>query len=825
MMRYLLKYIIRSVKKQPAYYFINISGLAVGITGIVFILIYILNEISFDRYHTNSDRIYRVCQKYVTNNTGENSASLPFPASDALRSYFTGKIEETVRFYNSQSAKHLIEYEQQKHIISDFFFVDSTIFDVFDVNFIKSKGNNPLNTPYKAVISSSLAQKVFANGEPLGKKIMLEGGIELEISGVFEDIPLQSHIRYDLLASFSTLDALRQGKKVQSWVYNPCWTYVLLEKDTDPSVLEDEFPAFINEYYFDAQKDSISLYLQKLTDIHLHSDLDYEINANGNANNLRILGGIALFILITISINYINLSTAVAGKRLREIGVKKVYGANQKQIIVQFVSEAILLTSLAAIFALMLIEIIFPYFQNFAHIDYEYADLFHGKALAVLIFIIFILGIASGIYPAFYVAKFNPVKILKGDLKNNVRVVSGRKILLLLQFTISITMIIVTIVIFSQLSFMRKADVGFAKDNIIIIDINRSNIVREYEQFKDELLKFSGIMNVTVMDYIPGTGYNVHEYWYDGVKKSNWMYFPSIIVEDDFVETFDIEIVAGRNYIDGQKSEDSLSILVNESLLKSLGWTHQEAIGKKFKSLLGDEQIVGVFKDFYAKSLHSKKTPLVLNMKERDRERHFFRNFVAIEIDPSFSMSNSKGRFNNFFLSDMKIMSSEIQEIISYVRTVWNDFTNSRPFNYTFLSDMLDQQYQNEARLGGLSIVFTILTILISIMGLVGLSLFNSRQRIKELGIRMVMGAGFWNIMKLLTKDFFVLVSSAAIIAWGVSYLFIVTWFQNYSLTVEINYFVFLLAYLISLVLVLLISTYRSYQVFKANAAHILKYE
>ena len=798
------KILFRSFFKRRIYTIINILGLSIGITSFILIMMYVFDELSYDRHFGKADRVVRVCMIYDFGGVGENSASMPFPVAYTLKSEYPEMVEEVVRVFNFQSDRALIEYEGQKFNESMFFLADSTFFNIFDHQFILGDPATSLQEPNSVVITESTARKYFKNEDPLGKVFKFETVLPLKVTGVIKDIPRQTHLRFDFIASLSSMKQIWGGRLPGTWVWNPCWTYVLLDEGVNPSQLEANFPSFIKNFYYDAERESIVMYVQKLTDIHLHSRLDYEIRPNSNYAYIIVLTVIAIFLLIIAAINFMNLSTATAGSRAREIGIRKVTGADRFKLIIQFIGESLVMTLIAFILSLLLIEVFLPSFNDLTDKQIRFDYLVDPVNLLYLIGLWLSLGLLSGVYPALYLSSFRPITILRGSPLNAARTGLARKILVVFQFTISICLVIGTVMIFRQVNYLRNADLGFDPDNIIMMRINQTKVSRDFETFRNEVLKNPDIINITALDDIIGESHNTHEFWFEGMKEKEWRFFPALVVWYDFIETFGIELVAGRDYNRENKTDPEKGLLVNEALVKYMGWSsNEEALGKKFRSLSGDENIIGVFRDFQPTSFHESGGPFILNMKERPSEINFFMKYAAI-----------------------KTTGQNDEKAIAYLETKWGEFEKDKPFDYFMLKDELKRLYRDEKNLGNLALAFTFLIMFVAAMGLFGLASFMAEKRTKEIGIRKVMGASVLNILLLLQKEFTLLILIAMVIAWPLSYYLIDSLFlQQFALRVPFNFWIFILSGLAALSIALMIISYRAIKASLINPVETLKYE
>jgi putative ABC transport system permease protein len=782
---------------------INALGLAVGIASFLVIYLYNADELSYDRHHQQGDRIYRLVNVYDYEGVGENSASAPFPVAFTLLNDFPGTIENVVRIFNFQAPRSFVEFGDKKFNEKFVYFADSTYFSIFDHVFIRGNPATALDETGSVVITRSTAEKYFGNEDPIGKMFLFETAVNLKVTAVVEDVPEQSHFRFEMLASLSTLREFYGGQLPRTWVWNPCWTYLLLKPDADPEALEKKFPGFIDKYFYDAEKANVSLYLQPLTDIHLKSKLDYEIAPNSNINSIYVLSIIAVFLLVIAIINYMNLATATSAQRTKEIGIKKVSGANRFQLILQFLGESVILSFLALVIALILIELIMPVFNAFTHKSIAFQDLLAFENLVFVAVLGILIGLMAGIYPAFYLSSINPLKVLRGKLANGTKSGLPRKVLVVIQFTISISLIIATIVIREQLKFMRNADLGFRKENIIALPIYRTPIVSHFEEYKKMLLKSPQVISVTGVDDILGAAHNTHEFRPEGFPEDHWQYYPALVVRYDFLKTFDLKLIAGRDYNEANKTDPMNGILINEAMVRHMGWESPEAaLGKKFKSLQGEERVIGVFNDFHQTSLHEPAGPFVLNIKETTGAISWFLKYMVIQIQEGTD-----------------------QNSLAYIEETWKEIAPNRPFEYFYLEDELGGLYRDEENISELSLLFTLIIMFIAALGLIGLASFMAEQKTKEIGIRKVLGATTLNIVRNMTTEFIILVSMASLLAWAISWFVMDDWLSRFPYQTSVNWMIFLLAACLAYGMAISIASFRAILASHTNPVITLKYE
>lgn len=800
----LMKIFFRGMVKRKVYSFINILGLGIGITSFILIMMYVFDELNYDRHFDNSDRIYRVCMIYDFGGVGENSASMPFPVAFTLKSEYPEMITNVTRVFNFQSERSLLEYGDKKFNEYRFYFADSTFFEIFRHEFVSGDPSTALDEPNSVVITQTMARKYFPGEDPMGKTIKYEVQVPLKVTGVIRDVRPETHFRFDFIASMGSVRKMMRNGLPRTWVWNPCWTYIELAPGVGPDQLAGNFPVFIENFYHDAQRESITMYLQKLTDIHLHSRLDYEIQPNSNHSYVVVLSIIAVFLLVIAAINFMNLSTATAGARLKEIGIRKVSGADRGRLFQHFLGESLAITLSAMLLALLLVELALPGFNNMTGKQMRFDYLLDPVNLLYIMGLWLVLGLMAGAYPAFYLSSFKPISILKGNHYGLVKGGWARKALVIFQFTIAIGLIIGTVMIYRQISFLRDAKLGFNPENILLVHVHRTKVTFDFDTYRNELLKNPNILNVTAVDDIIGASHNTHEFKFDGLKEDEWRFFPALVVWYDFLETFEIELVAGRDYHRENRTDPESGILINEAMVRHMGWpSNEDALGKKFRSLAGDERVIGVFRDFQPKSFREPSGPFVLNIKENAWEINFFMKYAVI-----------------------KTTGNNDKEVIGFLESNWQEYEKEKPFDYIVLQDALDQMYRDENNLGLLSLLFTVMILFVAAMGLFGLASFMAEKRTKEIGIRKVMGASVISILLLLQREFAWLIFIAMAIAWPLAYFLVDSLFlQQFSLRVPFNLWVFVLSGLFALVVSMLIISYRALRASLVNPADTLKYE
>ncbi len=793
----------RKIFRYRTYSLINIIGLSIGLASFIIIMLYVYDEYSYDKYHKNSDQIYRVTSVMDFDGVGEESSSQPFPLAAALHAEYPEYIENYVRFFNLQKSRFTVSYEEKIFNEKRFFYSDTSVFNIFDYQFISGDKDSALLEPFTMVITKSTALKYFGDEDPLGKTLRVDNQFEFEITGIIEDVQQQSHFKFDFLASFKSLSYLfRNQKMLQGWIWNPCWTYLLLKDNHSAEKLAAHLPEFTKGHLKTGNDDSYHLYLQSLTDIHLRSHLDYEIQKNDKEEYVKLLTVIAILILIIASINFINLATASAANRAKEIGVKKIVGVTKNQLIVQFLVESLVITFVSLVIAISLVESFLPAFRAVTGKVVSEDFRFRFETIAGLASLGFITAMVSGIYPALFMSGLKPIRLLQGVVKQGTRSAKFRKILVLVQISISIILIIVSIGIFKQLKYLHNADLGFENKQIIVISSEFGNLAWKFDKFKDVLLEKEIFENVTGMDYVIGQSHNTHEFIPEGYPNDEFKFFPSIYVRDGFVETFDINIISGRDFL-GEEEAAGREVLVNEEMVKYLNYENNDSIlGKTFRTMNSTVKVVGVFSDINVTSLHTKVEPFIIGMFANKGARFNQTRFIAVQVEEEY-----------------------VDESLKFIESIWDKYEPERPFEYFFLKDELDQHYKGEDVLADLAGIFTILSILIASLGIWALTAYITEYRTHEIGVRKVLGASVFSILKLINKEFILILIAANVIAWPIAYYALKVWIDGFAYRTELSIWIFLLAFFISLINAILTISQKSIIAAGKNPVDSLKYQ
>jgi len=795
----------RNAFKNWTYSIINILGLSTGLAAIIYIFLFVQFERGYDRFHENADQIYRVGVQGMMMNNEINQAITAAPMAEAMQNDYP-EVVNACRL--RESGDWLIVYGDNKINEKEFLFADSTFFDVFSFKLLKGDPKNVLVEPRSVVMTETGAKKYFGKEDPVGKLLKVESDTVLyKVTGLMEDPPENSHFHFDLLGSLTTLDASRRT----FWVSHNFYTYITLEEETEIDFFQDKMQLMVEKYVgpqieqvlginmeeFASSGSSFSYFIQPLTDIHLHSDLQYEIETNGNILYVYIFISIAIFILVIASINFTNLATARASNRSKEIGIRKVVGAMKEQLVIQFLTESFLITLASLGIAIVILEIFMPALNNLLQIPLSISYFSCWYIVPVLFLLILVVSFMAGSYPAFFLASFRPVAVLKGKLKLGAKSGKLRSVLVITQFVVSVFILLSTFTVSDQLKYVLNKDLGFEKENILMI--RRSDALKtQMESFKSELRNISGITEVTNANAYPGVNFSNNAFFLEGEPTGHTYLLNQAWVSYDYDKTFNFELVEGRFF--SKEYSDSNAIVINEAAVKSLGL--EDPIGKIILSPWTENEflkrpIIGVVKDFNFKSLHTKIEPAAFTLMPGNWE-----GVVCVKIEPE-----------------------SLNTTIHQIHKVWQEFVSEYPFEYFFFDDHLKDLYKAEQRTNSIFIIFSVLSVLIAFLGLLGLISFITEQRKKEIGIRKTFGASSINIVYEISKDIFKLIVIAAIISWPLTYWVMNNWLQDFSYRVEINYLMFVIITILTIILSLVTVFYQTIKAALKNPSDILRYE
>jgi putative ABC transport system permease protein len=788
MLKNLIKTAVRHILKHFGYSILNILGLTLGITSALFLIIYVSDEVSYDRYHEKADRIYRVSStiKEPDDQFTWIFAQIPFGPQVA---HDYPEVESVVRFINMPRA--LFKYEDKEFNEGNFYYVDSTMFDIFSYKVLKGEVKSALLAPKKIILTERIANKYFGKSDPIGKTLT-SGTDTYEVTAVIQDVPTNSHFRFDALAARNNLP-----KNLGSWGYFGVFTYILLPEKTDVKAFEKKLEGMYDAYMktiFESLKITIKYNLEPLTRIHLYSTNAQEPEPTGSVTYVYIFAIVAIFLVLIAAMNYMNLATARSTRRAREVGLRKVVGSRRSPLVLQFLSESVVFTLISLIISIILIIILLPKFNTLAAKSFTLSILHSPTVLLSLLAIAIIVGICGGSYPAFFLSRFSPVTVLKGEITQGSAGSLFRKILVVIQFSVSVIMIICTLVVFRQLKFLKTMDPGFNQKNVIELQLN-GEMVRKYPVLKqifreDPNIKYVSSTNTPVGS---GSGKTIFSVETDQGMSNRGINFA--IVDHDFIETLGIKMVSGRDFQEDMLSDTLTGVVVNETFVKRMSWA--DPIGKKVT--LGNfinGRVIGVMKDYHQTGMYNGIESLLLIYRPKNN--------------------------NTIYI---KLSGLETAKSLSFIENKWKEIFPYQPFVYQYLTERFHGQFVADEKRGLIFTIFTILAVLIACLGLFGLASYMVEQRTKEIGIRKVFGANESIILRLIARDFLILVIIGIVIATPIAYSLMHNWLKNYVYRTNIGPALLILVALLTIIITFATISYKAYQASVMNPASALKTE
>ncbi|HOW09105.1 MAG: FtsX-like permease family protein [Bacteroidales bacterium] len=785
---------------------INILGLSVGIACSLLIAIYVINEASYDRFNVKKDRIYRLVLNGKIGGQEILGAYTCAPIGPTMVREFP-EVEDCLRL--SGRGPTVVEYNDLSFTDDHILESDSAFFNFFSIPLLKGDPKNVLNAPRRAVLSESTAKKIFGNENPVDKAIKIgDDTARYIVSGVMADVPGNCHFEASILTSFMT----NPGSKNPVWLSNSYSTYLLLKPNTSSETVDAKIPVMLEKYVgpeiqrfmgisiddFMAQGNQYGYFLQNLKDIHLDPSIQQEFSPASDPKYLWIFGSISLLIIIIAAINFMNLATAQATRRSREVGVKKVAGSTRGMLISQFIAESCILAFISLIIALILIWVALPYFNNLlgANLNLRLTD--NWFKIPVLLLFTLVVGIFAGSYPAFFLSSFNPVEVLKGSAKGSMRNGNIRRILVVFQFAISILLITGTLVMYRQIFFMLNKDVGFDKEQLVVINMAHS-LHNRVEAFKESVLEIPGVINIASSTAVPGRNNNLNGYGIEGRKDESFL-LQTNWVDPDYLDTYRMELVSGRKF-DRSFTSDRDACIINETAAKNFNIT--DISNTRFLLPLDSGkyqylQVIGIVKNFNFESLRNPIQPYIFVYKTE--------------------------RFNWGYVT-VKLSAQNYQQTISEIEKRWKQFTSNNPLQYYFVDQDFEQMYLQEKQNAQLAVIFSVLAIFIAALGLFGLTSFTVEQRTKEIGVRKAMGSSVSGIYYVISREILVLVTISALIAWPLIYFIAKKWLENFYFRIDPGAFSFLAGLGIALMVATITISYRILKAAAVNPAQSLKYE
>ena len=789
---------IRHLLRYKGYSAINVLGLAVGITSCILIMLYVQDELSYDQHHEKKERIYRLVKSDTADGKTNESAFTPPSWAPVLAMEYP-EIEHFTRL-KPPNSRWLVRYGDKRSYEKHFVVADSSVFDIFTIPLVQGNAKTALAEPHAVVVSESMVKKYFGDENPIGKVIAADDKYMFTVTGIMRDLPKNSHFHADFLASFATTAAAGiyfEPTTIQN-LNSTMYTYFLLKEGYTADDLERKLPQFMDKYFGERLKSvgvEMRPYLQSLTDIHLHSNLKNEIEANGDIRYVYIFSSVAAFILLLACFNFMNLSTARAARRTQEVGVRKVLGAQRVQLIRQFIGESVFFSFIALAVALGLVHLLLPQFNQLSGkvLEMNYESVWLLPALAA---ITLFTGLAAGVYPAFVLASFRPVAVVGGASKTGVSQSMLRKALITFQFTVSIVMIIGTAVVLDQVEYIQSKKLGFDKEHLVVIRLPDQAAVLGYPAYKRGVMQYPEIVNVSSSASVPGTPTSLNLIQPEGFPEDQSPLVSTIWADFDFVETMDIEIKSGRS-LSREFVSDNNAVVINETAARTFGW--EDPIGKTFRypgapDTYPSRNVIGVMSDFHHQSLHQR-------------------------IEPMMVMYWDEGRF-----MVVRLQGKNLPRGLEVLQAQWRETYPGHPdMDFYFLDEDLERQYVAEQRLGSVFIAGAVLSILIACLGLLGLASYMAEQRTREIGVRKVLGATISNVVLLLSKEFTRLFALAFVIGAFAGYFVMQAWLDNFPYRIELSLWVFVSAGLAALFITWLTVGYHALKAATANPVDALR--
>ncbi|WP_338875208.1 ABC transporter permease [Spirosoma sp. SC4-14] len=789
-----LKITARTLWKSKLFSGLNIVGLGIGMAAVWLMALYVFDELSYDRFHRNADRIVRVVHYAQWPGGNLQLAPTSAPYATALKNDYP-EIEKTVRI-NAEGGG-VITVDDKKLELGNIFFTDKTFFDVFTFPMLYGDPATALSKPQSIVLTKTAAENLFGDArKAVGRVVEFSNHFPNTVTGVIDDVPANSHLQFSALRSLP--ETYTNG-----WENFELYTYLLLTKGSDYKALEAKLPGFYQKYIKKEMGElDYRMELQPITSIHLHSHLDYEISPNGNVTTVYVFAAVAILILIIASINYVNLYTARSLKRIREVGVRKSIGSYRLQLIGQFLTESTLMTFMAGLVSAFLMTMALPYFNQIAGKTLSAGGWLNTMLIVAGLSIL--IGVLSGLYPALMLASFRPVSALKGQVGNQIGSAAFKQSLVVFQFVATVALIACSAIVYQQMSYVQHKDLGFAKDQVLTFHVDSQDVRQRIDALKEQLTQSpliesaSAASNPIGNNNIGGAGMFFEQ---NGAMPPGTQIVEEFTVDSDYFKTLGIKVLYGRSFSEAFKSDLFGAVMINETLMKQLGW--KDPIGKRVKYYIDSEKhtaearVVGVVKDFHTYSLQHKIEPLVLGLP------------APLDKDNLY----------------VRIKPAQTTEALAYIQSVYRTFDPSATLDFHFLDENFSQQYKAEQKQGEVLLTFTILAVLIACLGLFGLAAFAAEQRTKEIGVRKVLGASVGSIVLLLSRDFLKLVLASIVIATPIAWYAMSRWLQDFAYRIDIHWWVFVLAGLLATVIALLTVSFQSVKAALMNPVKSLRSE
>jgi putative ABC transport system permease protein len=797
-----LKIAYRNFKRHKLYSFINVFGLAIGLSICMIISLWVLRELNYDSFHKKAHRIYRVERELFRDNLYSRWPITGGRYKQALIDDYP-EIENAVRFWRREFA--IKDYQNNIHR-QEMFAVDNSVFEMFDFGLEEGDEQTALKEPRTVVLTHENAVKYFGTGDAVGKSLSFEWEgepVDFKVTGILKEVPENSHIHFDMLISIASY----KEEPYTDWRSNYLYTYVQVRENTSRQDLEEKLKTFVTKRlepeYGDlliqgrSIHEVLKMHLFPVRDIHLHPTADWEVEPGGNILSVYIFSSIAVLILIIACMNFVNLSTARASKRAKEVSLRKTIGAEKRQLRVQFIQESVLLAFAALFLAIVMSSLFIQAYNGIFAENLSLSVFLQLKNLIILVGATFAVGVLAGLYPAYYLTRFEPAGVLKGGPLTASEKSVFRRNMVIIQFSISIMLIVGVLTVYKQMRFIQTRSLGFDKENVVIIPVRSQQIAQNYGAFRNELKQNPQIISASASSEVPADSHYSNSYVNppESDEPISMILFSS---DYDYVETYRMEVIAGRAFSRDFSTDTEGTIMLNESAARRIGWTPEEAVGKKLEGGYSDSpaQVVGVVKNFNFKSLRREVEPM------------------ALFLYPSYIREIS-----------VRIMPGDIGKTLNFIQTKWEDTFPGEQFEYSFLDNRINQLYASEKKMQNIFIIFSSLSILVACLGLLGLVSFTAELKIKEIGIRKVLGASTGSVVLLLSKEFIKWIVLANIVAWPLAWFMMNKWLQNFAYRENIGWIIFLLSGSITMLIAIFTFIFQTVKTACANPVDSLRYE
>ncbi|MEE8576397.1 MAG: ABC transporter permease [candidate division Zixibacteria bacterium] len=800
-----VKVAMRNLLRQKMYSFINVGGLGLGMAACVLILLWVQGEMSYDRFHENSDHLYRMTNVLTMGGTERAAASSAAPMAPAVVEKFP-EVTKATRIIPGGGVwlKHGEKQFREDNIVA----AEPSFFELFSFPMIAGNPSTALTTAYTMVLTEETATKYFGDGEALGQTLRMDDQNDYTVMGVIEDIPVHSHITFDILVSLQTT-AMEDSTRMQQWGRMGTYSYLLLEENADAAALESKLNTIFEPEFaarLEAVGASIDLYMQKMTDIHLRSNLEGEFSENSDITYVYLFTGIAAMILLMACFNFVNLATARSYRRAREVCVRKTFGAQRSRLVTQFLTESVLCALMAILLATILLEIVLPFFNDMTGGSIVLSYIENPLLLLGIIGFSVLVGLLAGCFPAFHLSSFEAAQVLKRGGRSGQGKSNFRRVLVVVQFSITIALLVGTLAVYQQIDYLKNIQLGYDKEELLAVPIAESLPEAARASFRSEVANLPGVLHASAASSVPANGFMITNFLPEGFDESEGQLMSVIGADEHYLDVMGLELIAGRNFSGDLATDSGQSIMINETAVRKFGW--DEPIGKIIQRRMvtpegpiwSDRRVVGVVADFHFASPRQLIEPLIILREVGDPQLPF--RFLAVRTEQG-----------------------DDEHILGSIEGVYSEMSGGQPFDHFYLDDTVSGQYVAEERLGDLAISFSLLAVFIGCLGLFGMASHSAEQRTKEIGIRRTLGAPVRAVVWILSRESLVLVALANILAWPVAGYIMTEWLAGFAYRREMDWTVFALAGLLTLVVAQAIVNFQSFRAASADPVKSLRYE